>query len=82
MKNRITLKSLKQELENIKLKSVGTKGSKATSENITKGGIGHDIKDSFIQRLYMRSSGLTLYLITGLFKCILTSIFHMTRPIW
>jgi hypothetical protein len=64
--NKLTLKSLKEELENLKVKNSGSKGSKATSENITKGGIGHDIKDSYIQRLYMRSSGLSLYLITGL----------------
>jgi len=49
----------------MKLKS-GSKVSKNVPENLTKGGIGHDIKNSYIQRLYMRSSGLTLYLITGL----------------
>ena len=65
MKNKLTLKSLQQELENMKVKS-GIKKGKNVPENLTKGGIGHDIKNSYIQRLYMRSSGFTLYLITGL----------------
>lgn len=68
MKNKLTLKSLKQELENMKVKNV-TKSSKSKpmqGENITsKGGIGHDIKNSYINRMYMRSSGFMLYLVTG-----------------
>ena len=68
--NKLTLKSLQQELENMKLHS-GAKISKSktarpTIDNITKGGIGHDIKDSFIQRLYMRSGTFSLYLLTGI----------------
>lgn len=33
---------------------------------MTKGGIGHDIKNSFIQRLYMKSGTFSLYLLTGI----------------
>lgn len=68
MKNKLTLKSLKQELENMKVKT-GTKLTKTSKPlNETNGGLhssGHDIKNSYIQRLYMRSSGFMLYLITG-----------------
>jgi hypothetical protein len=52
----------------MKLKA-GTKSTKKNNlpiENISKGGIGHDIKNSYINSLYMRSSAFTLYLITGL----------------
>jgi hypothetical protein len=66
MKNKLTLKSLQQELENMKLKA-GTKTNKNKPvENVTKSGIGHDIKNSYINSLYMKSSGFMLYLITGI----------------
>jgi hypothetical protein len=66
MKNKQTLKSLQQELDNIKIKS-GSKVTKRTKPVSTNPnlGIGQDIKNSYIQRLYMRSSGFMLYLITG-----------------
>lgn len=56
---RLTLKQLKQDLENLKT-------SKSSKVNTTKSAIGHDIKDSYIQRLYMKSSGFMLFLITGI----------------
>lgn len=68
MKNKLTLKSLKQELENIKLKSVTDSKVKKSNETIptTKGVVGHDIKNSYVNRLYMKSGALTLYILTGL----------------
>lgn len=64
MKNKLTLKALQQELESLKIKQNKNpiKGKTDTKSN----SIGHDIKDSFIQRLYMKSSGLSLFLITGI----------------
>lgn len=64
--NKITLKSLKQELENIKVKSSTKASKKVTPEVINKGAIGHDIKNSYINRMFLRSSGFGLYLITGI----------------
>ena len=65
---KITLKSLQQELENLKSHSSSkiTKNNKSKPAILTKGGIGHDIKNSFIQRLYMKSGAFSLYLITGI----------------
>jgi len=57
--NRLTLKALQQELEEIKK-------SKSSSKSHESNSIGHDIKDSFIQRLYMKSGAFSLFLITGL----------------
>jgi hypothetical protein len=61
--NKLTLKSLKQELENMKVKS-GVKSNDKV-ENLPKI-VGQDIKNSYIQRLYMRSGAFTLYLLTGI----------------
>jgi hypothetical protein len=58
--NRLTLKALQAELEQIK--NSKSKSSKSHESN----SIGHDIKDSFIQRLYMKSGAFSLFLITGL----------------
>jgi hypothetical protein len=69
MKNKLTLKSLQQELERMKIESKVVKTNKnpiPTDVTNTKSGIGHDIKDSIIQRLYMRSSSFTLFLLTGI----------------
>lgn len=70
MKNKLTLKSLQQELERMKSESSALKSSvknkPVSSADITKSGVGHDIKDSFIQRMYVRSSAFSLFLITGL----------------
>lgn len=60
--NKLTLKLLKQELESLKLKN--SKDSKTVDTNSNT--IGHGIKDSLIQRLYMKSSGFYLFIITGL----------------
>jgi hypothetical protein len=47
MKNKLTLKSLKQELENMKLNNV--KSNKVIDDNLTTG---HNIKNSYINSLY------------------------------
>jgi hypothetical protein len=60
MKNKLTLKSLKQELENMKLKNV--KPNKVIDDTLTTG---HSIKNSYINNLYSKSSALWLYIITG-----------------
>jgi hypothetical protein len=65
MKNKLTLKQLKLELDNLKkAKETLVKGN-----TNTKAAIGHDIKDSYKafgpQRLYMKSGGFMLFLITG-----------------
>src|SRR6202035_1203266 len=66
MKDKLTLKSLKQELENMKLKSATNSKVKKINETIPpKGVVGHDIKNSYVNRLYMQSGALWLYLITG-----------------
>jgi hypothetical protein len=64
MKNKVTLKQLQQELETLKLKNKESsqKGSVDTNTNT----IGHGIKESFIQRLYMKGSAFHLFLFTGL----------------
>ena len=87
--NKLTLKALHEELENIKAsKLVKTSGSLAKNKKVegnpivlpavggdnlpnggntnAKGGIGHDIKNSYINNLYMKSSAFALYLITGI----------------
>jgi hypothetical protein len=64
--NKLTLKSLKQELENMKLKSGSSKVKKSNESIPTKGVVGHDIKNSYVNRLYMKSGALWLYLITGI----------------
>lgn len=55
MKNKLTLKVLKQEIERLK----------AHKDSTIKKDIGHDIKHSYINRLYTKSSALWLYLLTG-----------------
>jgi hypothetical protein len=68
MKNKLTLKSLQEQLEAMKATTKSTKSVKpAVTEKVTKGGSfgGHDIKNSYINSLYMRSSGLMMYLVTG-----------------
>jgi hypothetical protein len=71
MKNKLTLKSLQQELKRMKLESNSkvvktNKNTTPSDVTNTKSGIGHNIKDSIIQRLYMRSSSFTLFLLTGI----------------
>jgi hypothetical protein len=55
MKNKLTLKSLKLELERLK----------SLKETVSKKDIGHDIKNSYINRLYSKSGALWLYILTG-----------------
>ena len=63
MKNKLTLKSLQEQLEN--LKSSKTK-SKKSIDSTNKAAIGHDIKNSYINKMYLKSSGLLLYLVTAI----------------
>jgi len=67
--NPLTLKALKAELESIKLKSgtplKNTKTNNPTENSHNTEVAGHDIKGSYINRIYMKSSGLYLWLITG-----------------
>src|SRR3977135_495749 len=64
MKNKLTLKALKQELEQLKA-SKASKASTPTTES-HKSSVAHDIKNSYIQNLHMKSSMLYLWLITGI----------------
>jgi|ERR1700712_1594488 len=57
--NKLTLKSLQQELERIKQKQILSPIPSTDSNQ-------NSIKDSYIQRMYMRSGALWLYLITGI----------------
>jgi hypothetical protein len=61
MKSRLTLKSLHQELENMKLKT----GKSTTKDTTNKSIVSPDIKNSYINNLTMKSSTLWLYIITG-----------------
>src|ERR1700728_4208148 len=64
--NKLTLKALQQELENIKAKSA-PKLSKAQNDTHKKSDVaGHDIKNSYINNLHMRSSMFYLWLVTGI----------------
>jgi small basic protein len=66
MKNKLTLKSLQQELEQLKnAKSKGKVVTAPTGES-HKSSVAHDIKNSYIQNLHMKSSMLYLWLITGI----------------
>jgi hypothetical protein len=69
MKNKVILKSLQKELEILK-NVKNTKNATPSISEVSKGGVvgagPHNIKDSIIQRLYMRSSSFTLFLITGI----------------
>jgi hypothetical protein len=55
MKNKLSLKVLKQEIERLK----------ASKDSSIKKDIGHDIKHSYINKLYTKSSALWLYILTG-----------------
>lgn len=55
MKNKLSLKVLKQEIERLK----------ASKDSTIKKDIGHDIKHSYINKLYTKSSALWLYILTG-----------------
>jgi hypothetical protein len=60
MKNnkRLSLKQLKAELELLKTSKVKTDSNKPVGQG---SGIGHDIKNSYINRMYMKSSLMTLW---------------------
>jgi len=59
--NKLTLKALKQELENLKAtkKSAVSKATPVTETH--KSSVAHDIKNSYIQNLHMKSSVLMLW---------------------
>jgi hypothetical protein len=63
MKNKLTLKQLKQELEQLKVSKIN-KSSTPTPET-HKSTVAHDIKNSYIQNLHMKSSMFLLYILTG-----------------
>jgi hypothetical protein len=60
MNNKLSLKSLQQELDQLKASA-----SKGKVENL-KSSVAHDIKNSYIQNLHMKSSMFYLWLITGI----------------
>jgi len=70
--NKLTLKALKAELELMKTNKPGAlKTPKAipmenSHNSVAEQVAGHDIKGSYINRIYMKSSGLYLWLITGI----------------
>ena len=65
--NKLTLKQLREELENIKLsQKPNTKSKSVTPDNSQHDVAGHDIKNSYINRLIMKSSMFHLWLITGI----------------
>jgi len=53
-------------LDNIKLNTAKKASKKVKPSNLTKSAVGHDIQNSYIQKLYMRSGAFTLYLLTGI----------------
>ena len=61
---KLTLKQLREELE--LLKSAKTSKVKPTTAQSTNahGGIGHDIKNSYINKMYMKSSLMTLWVLS------------------
>lgn len=59
--NKLTLKSLQQELEQLK----ASKGKVTTPTESHKSSVAHDIKNSYIQNLHMKSSMFYLWLITA-----------------
>jgi hypothetical protein len=59
---KLTLKQLKEELENLKT-SKASKLKPSTSTD-AHGGIGHDIKNSYINRMYMKSTLITLWILS------------------
>jgi len=66
--NKLTLKLLKEELENMKLtqKAKGNKTNEVKADKSQHDVAGHDIKNSYINRLVMKSSMFYLWLITGI----------------
>lgn len=61
--NKLTLKALKQELELLKSSKAKNKVSTPMTES-HKSSVAHDIKNSYIQNLHMKSSMFMLWLIT------------------
>jgi hypothetical protein len=56
MKNKLTLKALKLELENLKKANSTIKAGKPSSTDNHTSTLGHDIKNSYINNLHMKSS--------------------------
>jgi hypothetical protein len=61
--NKLTLKALKQELENLKTSSKNSKASKPETES-HKSTLGHDIKNSYINNLHMKSSFIFFWVLS------------------
>ena len=61
--NKLTLKALKQELELLKSSKAQNKVTTPMTES-HKSSVAHDIKNSYIQNLHMKSSMFTLWVIT------------------
>jgi hypothetical protein len=66
MKNKLTLKALKEDLEKLKASNSSISKSKPVTET-HKSSVAHDIKNSYIQNLgpHMKSSMFYLWLITA-----------------
>jgi len=61
MKNKLTLKALKQELDLIKARSIKVDKSNSSKDpNV----VGQDVKNSYINNLHMRSTMLYLWLLS------------------
>jgi hypothetical protein len=66
-KNNLSLKSLKAELEQLKIKRTTKRSSVSKPKgDVHKASVAHDIKNSYIQNLHMRSSMFYLWLVTGI----------------
>lgn len=65
MKNKVTLKGLQKELENLKNSKSRIKKPIPQAVESHKSSVAHDIKNSYIQNLHMKSSMLYLWLITA-----------------
>jgi len=66
MNKKPTLKSLAQELETLKAAKAKRQVSDNHTHNPNNDVAGHDIKNSYINRLYLKSSMLYLYIFTGI----------------
>ncbi|SRR5258705_695110 len=64
--NKLTLKSLRAELDLIKSSKAQSKTNSKPVTESHKSSVAHDIKNSYIQNLHMKSSMFTLWLVTGI----------------
>jgi hypothetical protein len=65
--NKLTLASLKAELENLKTSKSPSKAKSKSVPSLTthKSSVAHDIKNSYIQNLHMKSSMFMLWIVTA-----------------